>query len=77
MYRGVGEVDLAMMELFGSFPHGFREGYGSTRELAPEYDAFRRDLYQLFYLLVHVNLFGGGYALSARSAAQRVVSALS
>jgi fructosamine-3-kinase len=73
VYRGVGEVDLAMMELFGSFPRRFREGYGSTRELSPEYDAFRRDLYQLFYLLVHVNLFGGGYVSGSLSAAQRAL----
>lgn len=70
VYRGSGEVDLAMMELFGSFPPGFREGYGSRRELAPEYDAFRRDLYQLYYLLVHVNLFGGSYVRESLTAAE-------
>jgi len=73
VYRGAGEVDLAMMELFGSFPRGFREGYGSRRELAPEYDAFRRDLYQLYYLLVHVNLFGGSYVSGSLAAAERAL----
>ena len=73
VYRGAGEVDLAMMELFGSFPQGFREGYGSRRELAPEYDAFRRDLYQLYYLLVHVNLFGGSYVNGSLAAAERAL----
>jgi protein-ribulosamine 3-kinase len=73
LYRGAGEVDLAMMELFGSFPRGFREGYESRRELAPEYDAFRRDLYQLYYLLVHVNLFGGSYVSGSLAAAERAL----
>lgn len=73
VYRGVGEVDLAMMELFGSFPRGFVEGYGERSVLAPEYDAFRRDLYQLYYLLVHVNLFGGGYVSGSLAAAQRAL----
>ncbi len=73
VYRGNGEVDLAMMELFGGFPRGFLEGYEARRRLAPEYSAFRRDLYQLYYLLVHVNLFGGGYEGGALSAAERVL----
>jgi fructosamine-3-kinase len=73
VYRGSGEVDLAMMELFGSLPRGFVEGYESRRRLAPEYEAFRRDLYQLYYLLVHVNLFGSGYVRGALSAAERAV----
>ena len=62
-----------MMELFGSFPRGFMEGYEEKRILAPEYGAFRRDLYQLYYLLVHVNLFGGGYVGGSLAAAERVL----
>ncbi len=76
VYRGEGEVDLAMMELFGSFPRGFLEGYQEIRPLRPAYDAFRRDLYQLYYLLVHVNLFGGGYAAGSLAAARRVLAAV-
>jgi len=75
VYRGVGEVDLAMMELFGSLPGGFREGYEAVRPIAPDYDRFLRDLYQLYYLLVHVNLFGGGYETGSLTAARRVLSA--
>ena len=75
VYRGVGEVDLAMMELFGSFPSGFREAYREARALEDTYDLFLRDLYQLYYLLVHVNLFGGGYVGSSLSAARRVLLA--
>jgi len=74
VYRGVGEVDLAMMELFGSLPRGFEEAYGNTRPIRPEYDAFRRALYQLYYLLVHVNLFGGGYVSGSVAAARRALA---
>jgi fructosamine-3-kinase len=73
VYRGVGEVDLAMMELFGSFPRGFTDAYHGARGLAAEYDAYLRDLYQLYYLLVHVNLFGGGYVSGSLRAAERVL----
>ncbi len=72
-YRGAGEVDLAMMELFGSFPRGFGETYQEVRGLGAEYDAFLRDLYQLYYLLVHVNLFGGGYLGGCLAAARGVL----
>jgi fructosamine-3-kinase len=73
VYRGDGEVDLAMMELFGSLPRGFEEAYRGKRGLSEEYGAGRRDLYQLYYLLVHVNLFGGGYEGGSVAAAQRVL----
>ncbi|MFC1662068.1 fructosamine kinase family protein, partial [Gemmatimonadota bacterium] len=76
VFRGAGGVDLAMMELFGSFPRGFREAYGSVHPIPAEYDAFRRDLYQLYYLLVHVNLFGGGYVGGSLAAARRVLGAV-
>ena len=72
-YRGAGEVDLAMMELFGSLPRGFREGYGGARGWAAEYEAFRRDLYQLYFLLVHVNLFGAGYVAGTLAAARKAL----
>jgi fructosamine-3-kinase len=59
-YRGHGEVDLAMTELFGGFPDAFRAAYREAHPLRDGY-ARRRPAYQLYYLLVHVNLFGGGY----------------
>jgi fructosamine-3-kinase len=73
VYWGVGEVDLAMLELFGGVRRGFWEAYGALRPLAPAYDAFRRDLYQLYYLLVHLNLFGGGYLQGSLGAARRAL----
>ena len=61
VYRGHGEVDLAMTELFGGFPRGFYSAYEGRRPLRDGYEDVRRHVYQLYPLLVHVNLFGGGY----------------
>ena len=75
VYRGHREVDLAMTELFGGFPGGFAEAYDEAWPLADGYRSVRRHLYQLYPLLVHVNLFGGGYVGRTRSALERVLSA--
>ena len=56
-YRGHGEVDLAMLDLFGAIPAAFLEGYGC---MEPGETA-RRPVYQLWPALVHLRLFGGGY----------------
>lgn len=56
-YHGDGEVDLAMLHLFGSPPQAFADGYGP---LPPGWQA-RRPLYQLWPALVHLRLFGTGY----------------
>jgi fructosamine-3-kinase len=60
VYRGHREADLAMTELFGGFGDGFHAAYGEAWPLQPGYSV-RRAVYQLWYLLIHVNLFGGGY----------------
>ncbi|MBE9635232.1 fructosamine kinase family protein [Salipiger mangrovisoli] len=57
-YHGHTEVDLAMLDLFGSPPAAFWQGYGPEE---PE-RAARRPVYQLFPALVHLRLFGSGYA---------------
>ena len=75
VYRGDGEVDLAMTELFGGFGRRFYEAYSSVLPISPEYGAFKRDLYQLYYLLVHVNLFGTSYESGSLAAASRVLNA--
>ncbi len=75
VFRGDGEVDLAMTELFGGFGHRFYDAYNATQPISREYEAFRRDLYQLYYLLVHVNLFGASYASGSLAAASRVLNA--
>jgi protein-ribulosamine 3-kinase len=57
------QAEIAMMELFGSPPCGFREGYESAGGSWPTPQRLR--LYQLYHLLNHVVLFGGGYAQQA------------
>lgn len=76
VYRGHAEVDLAMTELFGGFGPSFYEAYGETCRLPRAYAAYRKDLYQLYYLLAHVNLFGGTYEAGSLRAARRVLAAL-
>ncbi len=70
VYRGHGEVDLAMSELFGGFEPGFYAAYDERHGISAAYRAYRRDLYQLYYLLVHVNLFGASYVAACLGAAR-------
>lgn len=63
VYAGDAEVDLAMTRLFGGFPERFYRAYHEIRPEKPGMD-WRIPLYQLYYLLVHLNLFGAGYASS-------------
>jgi fructosamine-3-kinase len=76
VYRGHREVDLAMSELFGGFPPTFLRSYEDARPLGEGYRRVRRPLYQLYYLLVHVNLFGGGYVARSLAAARAVLAEL-
>ncbi|MBK9335386.1 MAG: fructosamine kinase family protein [Lewinellaceae bacterium] len=55
------EMDLAMSRLFGGFDPAFYAAYSEAWPLENGFEQ-RVDIYQLYYLLVHVNLFGGGYA---------------
>ena len=59
-YVGHAEADLAMTELFGGFPPEFYEAYREVNPLQPGYEN-RRDLYNLYQLLNHLNLFGPTY----------------
>ncbi len=70
-HDGHREVDLAMTELFGGFDPAFYQAYEEHWPVAPGYRETRRAVYQLYYLLVHVNLFGGGYAGSTLAALER------
>ena len=63
-YYGDREVDIAMSELFGGFPSSFYQGYNATWELDAGYEQ-RKDLYNLYHILNHFNLFGGGYGSQA------------
>ena len=59
------EMDLAMMKLFGGFDSQFFSTYKEIFPLEKEWEN-RIKLWQLYYILVHVNLFGGGYYDSAK-----------
>ena len=74
IYRGDREVDLAMAQLFGGFPAAFFAGYEATWPLAPGFD-FRSSIYNLYHLLNHANLFGGGYRARAEATIQALLAA--
>lgn len=60
VYYGDRETDLAMTRLFGGFGRAFYDAYEAAWPLAPG-SAERQHLYQLYHVLNHLNLFGGGY----------------
>ena len=72
VYGGHREVDLAMMRLFGGFGEGVFRAYHEAYPLASGF-AERIALYQLYPLLVHVNLFGGSYAEQVQRSLARYV----
>ncbi len=71
VYGGHREVDLAMMRLFGGFSPRVFAAYEEAFPLSPESEA-RVPLYQLYFLMVHVNLFGGSYVASVEHALSRL-----
>ena len=60
VYYGHHEADLAFTELFGGFPATFYAAYQTAWPLDSGYEE-RKDLYNLYHLLNHLNLFGSGY----------------
>lgn len=75
VYFGDRETDLAMTELFGGFPASFYAAYQAVWPLDVGY-AVRKDLYQLYHLLNHFNLFGSGYAGQSQAAMDRLLAEL-
>jgi len=63
-YYGDHETDLAMMELFGRPQRRFFEAYNEVFPIDPGY-AQRRELYNLYHILNHANLFGASYVSQA------------
>lgn len=70
VYYGHREADLAMTELFGGFDARFYDAYRAAWPLEPGYES-RREIYNLYHLLNHLNLFGGGYAGSVARVLER------
>lgn len=69
-YFGHREADIAMTELFGGFDRRFYDAYQRAWPLAPGYEE-RREIYNLYHLINHLNHFGGGYAGSVASILQK------
>ncbi len=72
VYAGHREVDLAMMQLFGGFSPRVLSAYEEAWPLAPGYEG-RVPLYQLYFLMVHVNLFGRSYLAQAEHALRATI----
>ncbi len=70
VYYGHREADLAMTRLFGGFDPSFYTAYAEVWPLAPGHEE-RLPLYQLYHLLNHLNLFGGGYFDQSKRILQR------
>lgn len=64
IYYADPEIELAFTTLFGTFGDPFFERYQRLRPLQPGFFEERRDIYNLYPLLVHVRLFGGSYVRS-------------
>ncbi|MBI5752485.1 MAG: fructosamine kinase family protein [Hydrogenophilales bacterium] len=75
LYYGDREADLAMTELFGGFPAPFYVAYAAAHPLDAGY-ATRKDLYNLYHILNHFNLFGGGYGGQAARMIDRLLAEL-
>jgi fructosamine-3-kinase len=72
LYFGDREVDLAMTELFGGFPSQFYRAYQVAYPLDSGYQQ-RKTLYNLYHILNHFNLFGGGYGSQANRMIETIV----
>lgn len=71
-YYGDPETDLAMSELFSRLPEDFYRGYESISAIDSGYSE-RRDIYQLYHLLNHANLFGGSYRQDAERSLRKLL----
>jgi fructosamine-3-kinase len=74
-YYGDRETDLAMTRLFGGFGREFYAAYAATWPLDAGAGA-RCDLYNLYHVLNHLNLFGGGYRGQAEAMIERLLAAI-
>ena len=74
VYYGDREADLAMTRLFGGFSPSFYSAYEGAWPL-PKSAHTRVDLYNLYHVLNHLNLFGGGYLRQAESIIDRLLAA--
>ncbi|MCP4195939.1 MAG: fructosamine kinase family protein [Proteobacteria bacterium] len=69
-YWGHFEADLAMTELFGSFPANFYRAYNELLPISPEYGEIK-EIYNLYHVLNHLNMFGSSYTSQATAIVNR------
>lgn len=74
-YYGDREADIAMTELFGGFPAAFYEAYQAEFPLEAGY-AVRKDLYNLYHVVNHLNLFGSTYLPQAQRLMDKLLAAI-
>jgi len=72
-YYGNREIEIAFTKLFGGFEDEFYQAYNEILPLDKGFYDTRMDIYNLYPLLVHVNLFGGWYVASVRETLKRFV----
>jgi fructosamine-3-kinase len=72
-YYAHAEMELAYIALFGTFGHTFFSDYSNLRPLEAGFFETRRHIYGLYHLLVHVEIFGGGYVSQTDSIVRRFV----
>ncbi|MEZ5453987.1 MAG: fructosamine kinase family protein [Thiothrix sp.] len=72
VYYGDREADLAMTELFGGFGGDFYSAYQTSWLLDKGYSV-RKTLYNLYHILNHFNLFGGGYGMQAARMTEKLL----
>jgi len=72
VYYGLREADLAMTELFGRLPQRFYDVYQEIFPMNPGYQE-RKDLFNLYHLLNHLNIFGSSYLSSVQQVVKRYV----
>lgn len=73
VYYGDREADIAMTELFGGFSADFYAAYNEVWPLDSGYSQ-RKTFYNLYHIINHFNMFGGGYAAQAESMIDRLLS---
>jgi len=71
IYFGHPEIELAFITLFSTFGPDFFNRYNELRPISPGFFEQRKDIYNLYPLLVHVRLFGGSYVSSVESTLDR------
>jgi protein-ribulosamine 3-kinase len=75
VYFGDREADLAMTELFGGFSQRFYAAYNEAWPLDNGYQV-RKTFYNLYHIMNHFNMFGGGYAGQAERMTEQLLSEL-